>query len=328
MTAKRILQSLVIVAVLAASFASTGRVLAWSACSSYMTVQWGDTLSSIATTCGTTVQAIRAANPGLGWWLYPGQVLNIPTGSNPSSSAYNPPQVGSSYVIQWGDTLGDIAVKHGVSLSDILAVNPQIWDASLIFPGQVINLPALVNVPPSTNNPSTYNPYNCNPSPYNPSACDSTNYNQPSSNPSQYDPNSCNPSSYNPSGCNPSNYNSYQYNTSNCSNSSYNSSACDPSYYSPANSPLYSDLKVTSGPGLLVRAGPGMNYIELRSPLVSAVNNSEWRYRKNSVTLDSSGLVWVEVALSQPVNGYSTGWIMVRDQIGTHFTDPNIDPDP
>jgi LysM domain len=220
-------------------------------------------------------------------------VLNIPTGSNPVSPVYPPAQVGSTYVIQWGDTLGDIAVKYGVSLSDILAVNLQIWNASLIFPGQVINLPANVNVPPSTNYPSTNNPYNCNPSPYNPSACDSTNYNPPN--------------------CNPSPFNHY---------------ACDPYNNTPANSPLYSNLKVTSGPGLLVRAGPGMNFIEIRSPFVSAVNNSEWRFRKNSVTIDSTGLVWVEVTLSQQVNGFSTGWIMVRDQLGTHFTDPNIDPDP
>jgi hypothetical protein len=69
-----------------------------------------------------------------------------------------------------------------------------------------------------------------------------------------------------------------------------------------------------------------MNFIEIRSPFVSAVNNSEWSYRKNSVTIDSAGLVWVEVTLSQQVNGFSSGWIMVRDQLGTHFTDPNIDP--
>ena len=328
MTAKRIFQSLVIVVILVASFASTGAVLAWSGCANNVTVQWGDTLNSIASACGTTVQAIQAANPGLGWWLYPGQVLNIPTGNNPSAPAYNSPVAGSTYVIQWGDTLGDIATKYGVSLSDILAVNPQIWNASLIFPGQVINLPALTSVPPSTNYPSTNNPNTCTPSPYNPSACNPSNYNPPSYYPSNYDPNACNPSPYNPSACNPSNYNPPSYHPSNCNPSPYNHYACNPSTYypSPANSPLYSELKITSGPGLLVRAGPGMNFIEIRSPFVSAVNDSEWRYRKNSVTIDSTGLVWVEVALSQPVNGYSTGWIMVRDQIGTHFTDPNIDP--
>ena len=115
-------------------------------------------MSGIAAACGTTVEAIRAANPGLGWWLYAGQVLYIPMGYTAAPAYYQAQTGGSTYVVQWGDTLGDIAIRYGVSLSDILAVNPQIWNASLIFPGQVINLPALVSVPPSTYYPSTYYP--------------------------------------------------------------------------------------------------------------------------------------------------------------------------
>ena len=34
----------------------------------------------------------------------------------------------------------------GYSVSDILAVNPQIWNASLIYVGQCINLPAAAPV--------------------------------------------------------------------------------------------------------------------------------------------------------------------------------------
>jgi LysM repeat protein len=273
MIAKRILQSLVIIGILVASFASAGVALAWSGCSGYITVQWGDTLSSIATGCGTTVEAIRAANPGLGWWVYAGQVLYMPMGTA-SASAYYPAQSsGSTYVVQWGDTLGDIAVRYGVSLSDILAVNPQIWNASLIFPGQVINLPAVVNSPLSM----TYV---------------SNSY------PTTYCPCTSNPPTYYP-----------------------------PTYYpSPAVSSQFSDLEVTSGPGLLVRSGPGRNFSEIVSPFVSAVKDTTWRYRKSSITVDSSGLVWVEVALPQMVNGYSTGWILVRDTLGSHFTEPNIDP--
>jgi len=252
MTAKRIFQVLMIVAILAASFASTGVVRALSGCSGYITVQWGDTLDSIAAGCGTTVTAIQAANPGLGWWVVPGQVLYMPMVTAPAP-AYYPTQTGSTYVVQWGDTLGDIAVKYGVSLSDLLAVNPLIWNIDLIFPGQVINLPVFVNGPLTISYPPTSTP-------------------------------------------------------------------------SPSVSSQFADLKVTSVPGLLVKTGPGRNFSEIRSPFVSAVKDSTWRYRKSSVTVDSEGLVWVEVALSQMVNGYSTGWIMVRDTLGTHFTDPNIDP--
>jgi len=145
MKTKRMLQWVVVVAILVSSFASTGSALAWNNCASYITVQWGDTLSGLAAYCGTTVEAIRAANPGLGWWVYAGQGLYIPTGYNyyPDYSS-----AGGTYTVQWGDTLGKIAARSGVSLSALLAANPQIWNASLIFPRQVINMPATSYVPP------------------------------------------------------------------------------------------------------------------------------------------------------------------------------------
>ena len=137
MSSKRIMQFLVLLAILAGSLGFTGSASAYT-CSSYITVQWGDTLSGIAQQCGTTVQAIRAANPGLGWWVYAGQVLYIPTGG------YNPgpqyPSSGGTYVVQWGDTLGKIAARIGVSWRDILAVNPQIQNPHWIYPGDRIRL--------------------------------------------------------------------------------------------------------------------------------------------------------------------------------------------
>jgi LysM repeat protein len=143
MTVKRIIQLIVVAAILVASFASTGNALAWTGCASYITVQWGDTLSGLARLCGTSVESIRAANPGLGYWVYAGQVLYIPTGYV-SAPVYYPTYYygGNTYVVQLGDTLGKIAARSGVSVSDILAVNPQILNASLIYFGQVITLPA------------------------------------------------------------------------------------------------------------------------------------------------------------------------------------------
>jgi LysM repeat protein len=139
MTTKKVFQLILVVAILITPFASTGSALAWSGCARYITVQWGDTLSGLAATCGTTIGAIQAANPGLGWWVYAGQVLYIPTGY---TDPVNNPTYGGTYVVQYGDTLGIIAASMGVSVSDILAVNPQIWNPSLIYVGQVINLPA------------------------------------------------------------------------------------------------------------------------------------------------------------------------------------------
>ena len=245
MATKRILQLVVVLAILVTSFASTGGASAWG-CASYITVQWGDTLSGIAATCGTTIQAIQAANPGLGWWVYAGQVLCIPTGYASAPVSY--PNYGSTYVVQQGDTLGKIAARIGVSWRDILAVNPQIWNPSLIYTGQVINLPAGVGVPP----------------PYNPPA------------------------------------------------------PTHPTYPAPPVDSL-STLKIAYKHGLYVRSEPG------GAILASALNKTTWYYKTNSIIMDSHWKVWAEVKLYPPVKGYATGWILVKDQLGTYFTDPQID---
>lgn len=142
MTPKRTIQLILTVAIFVSSFASAGSALAWG-CASYITVQWGDTLSGIAALCGTTAEAIRAANPGMGWWVYAGQVLYIPTGTPSYTPSYTPASSGGNYTIQWGETLGIIATRLGVSVNDILALNPQITNASLVYAGQVISLPAV-----------------------------------------------------------------------------------------------------------------------------------------------------------------------------------------
>ncbi len=147
MTIKRMLQVLLVIVLLFISFASTGGAAAWSGCPGQVVVQWGDTMSGIAATCGTTVEAILAVNPGIDWWVYAGQVLNIPAVYVSPPVVYYP-AYGSTYVIKWGDTLGNIAASMGFSLADLLAVNPQIWSPSLIYPGQVINLPAYASYPP------------------------------------------------------------------------------------------------------------------------------------------------------------------------------------
>ena len=142
MNTKKLFQLLIATAFLFTSFAVTGRAQAISQCSASVIVQWGDTLSGVAAYCGTTMEAIRAANPGLGWWLYAGQVLNIPSGYSTSQ----PPIAGSTYVVQPGDTLKIIAARAGITIEGILAANPQITNRNLIYIGQVLTLPA--NTPP------------------------------------------------------------------------------------------------------------------------------------------------------------------------------------
>ncbi len=240
MKTKNFLQLIVVLVLFVTSFATSGSVFAWSQCPTYITVQWGDTLSGIAALCGTTVNAIRAANPGLGWWLYAGQTLYIPSGSSPSY----PPATGGTYVVRAGDTLGKIASRMGTSLSALLAVNPQIKNPSLIYVGQVINLPSGTNPPPPP------------PPPGNP----------------------------------------------------------------PPPFESYASLKIAYEGGMFIRSDPG-------GPIIaSALYNTRWYYKLNTVFVDKKYKVWVQIKISPAVNGYSTGWLLVRDQYGTYFTSPKVDP--
>ena len=50
------------------------------------------------------------------------------------------PTEGKTYTIQSGDTLWEIAQKEKTTVEALLALNPQIQDASRIYPGQVIRL--------------------------------------------------------------------------------------------------------------------------------------------------------------------------------------------
>ncbi len=200
MKSKRTLQILILAAMLAAALAPGGAAAALSACGASYVVQSGDTLYSIANRCGTTVAALRLANPNLGYWLYAGQTLwlpgafldngngtalyivargdtlrslalrfgtsmatlaswngiynynliyegqrlTVPSGSGVPSDP--PPQPGpapaGTYIVQWGDTMRKIAARFNVSVSDLIAVNPQISNPNLIYFGQVVNIPA------------------------------------------------------------------------------------------------------------------------------------------------------------------------------------------
>jgi LysM repeat protein len=239
---KRIFQLLVVLAILVAAFGSVGGALAWGNCARYITVQWGDTLSGIAAQCGTTVYAIRLANPGLGWWVYAGQVLYIPDGT--SSGPISHPATDGTYMVRPGDTLAKIAARIGCSFSSLLAVNLQIQNPSLIYAGQVINLPAGAKTPPPPPPPC-----NCSPIPTGNSL---------------------------------------------------------------------STLKIAFKGGMYIRSAPNGTIIS------SALNRETVYYLPGTTTVDAKGRVWVQVKLFTSVPGYSTGWLLVKDQFGTFFTDPQI----
>ena len=81
------------------------------------------------------------ANPGITTpdLIYVGQSINIPSGV--------PVTGGSTYTVQAGDTLYSIAIRSGITLNELEAANPNLSDFSLIYPGQVINLPQGAGVP-------------------------------------------------------------------------------------------------------------------------------------------------------------------------------------
>lgn len=104
------------------------------------TVRSGDTMWLIAQRFGVSLDALIAANPQVKdpSLVFPGQVLCVPGPPAPPACPG-----GFLYTVQPGDTLFAIAQKFGVSLQDLIASNPQIKDPSLIFPGQVICIPAV-----------------------------------------------------------------------------------------------------------------------------------------------------------------------------------------
>lgn len=96
-------------------------------------VQAGDTLWSIARRFGITLEQLLAANPEITDpnRIFPGQRISVPVDTTPPDT----------YIVQSGDTMYAIAQRFGVTLDQLLAVNPQIVDANTIFPGQRINIP-------------------------------------------------------------------------------------------------------------------------------------------------------------------------------------------
>jgi LysM repeat protein len=147
MSAKRVTQLFLILIVLVASFATTSKAQAWSACGGSYVVQRGDWLAKIAHNCGVALSDLRAANPWTYYerYIYPGQVLSMPGAQggsyDPGPSGYfcgpSYDYYGSYYIVCRGDTLGSIAQYYGVSWTYLQSRNG-IWNANIIYAGQVI----------------------------------------------------------------------------------------------------------------------------------------------------------------------------------------------
>ncbi len=110
-------------------------------------VQPGDTLISIAARYGVTVDAIVTANnlPNRST-IYAGQTLTIPSPGSQQTSP-RPPAGGSTYVVQTGDTLSDIAVRYGTTIDALIRANG--LGSTTIYAGQVLAVGGQSAPPPA-----------------------------------------------------------------------------------------------------------------------------------------------------------------------------------
>ncbi|KAK9836553.1 hypothetical protein WJX74_003018 [Apatococcus lobatus] len=128
-------------------------------------VRSGDTLSDIATTCGTTTQCLQTANSiSNADQINVGQVLQVPsscatsTSPSPAASAPSPssgcPAATGSYTVKTGDQLSAIATTCGTTTACLQSANPVITNPDLIQLGQTIRVPASCANSPSSAPPA------------------------------------------------------------------------------------------------------------------------------------------------------------------------------
>jgi LysM repeat protein len=143
MNAKKFLQLFILAAVFLASFATTSSAFA-AGCGSSVIVESGDTLLKIANRCGTTVSALKLANPQIGSdsLIYPGQSLVLPGAILGTDGGY------FIYIVARGDTLKGLAIRFDTTVEALLAANPAITNANVIYEGQ--QLKVYVSAPPPT----------------------------------------------------------------------------------------------------------------------------------------------------------------------------------
>ncbi|MFE4230238.1 LysM peptidoglycan-binding domain-containing protein [Arthrobacter sp. NPDC056886] len=137
-----------------------------SAVPAVYTIARGDTISAVAGRYGLdTFAVLKLNNLQANTIIYPGQKIKL-TGSTPapaakpatpvkSTSAPVTSGAGRVYVVKAGDTLGGIAARHGVGLSEVFKWNG-LGMSSVIYPGQKVKVGGGSSTPaPAATKPAT-----------------------------------------------------------------------------------------------------------------------------------------------------------------------------
>ena len=102
----------------------------------YHTVQYGETLYSIALWYGVTPEAIAAANGIFNYnYIFAGQQLLIPSSYTP------PPPTYTTYTVRRGDTLASIARFYNTTVAAIAQLNG-IYNVNRIYTGMLLYIPS------------------------------------------------------------------------------------------------------------------------------------------------------------------------------------------
>jgi LysM repeat protein len=112
------------------------------------TVQKGDNLYRISKKYETTVKNLKMANNLLTDTIYPGQKLEVPSGSKSTQqnesinekAGESANDSAGSYTVKKGDNLYRIAQKYDMTIKELKTANNLTSD--YIYPGQVLNVPA------------------------------------------------------------------------------------------------------------------------------------------------------------------------------------------
>lgn len=106
-------------------------------------IRTGDTYWCIARKYGVSVSALCRANPRISAKRLPiGEHINLPgSSSNKLASSVPPVFSRTSYTVKKGDTLGHIALRHGISLKQLVSSNPK-FDPRKMQIGQILSIPS------------------------------------------------------------------------------------------------------------------------------------------------------------------------------------------